>query len=236
MKTPTLLLLALAAALPLANGAQIKLQVGPNSNNGNGGAYTAQILSGSPLTNDQYDSMTKNVGNWDPSFETFCLEKWEYFTPNTVYDFTIDSEAIGFKDGNVVKDKLSLGTTWLYSQYATGKFNSLKVKGKTYATWKDMNKDFQAAVWFLEGDINSLINPFTKLLADTFVGKDVKADATGNAFGVKALNLYTVKSGKTTYAQSQLYYQHVPDTFTTLAVFGAAISGLALFRRKVARG
>jgi hypothetical protein len=233
---PSLARLTIAGLLiaGAASAASIKLHVGANANGGNGGAYTAQILPGSGLTNAPYSNATKNVGNWDPSFETFCLEKWEYFTPGLTYNFTVDAFASGDrnKDGTAEEiDYLSQGTAWLYRNYAIGSYNSLI--GTTYASWKALNKDFQAAVWTLEGDINAT-NYFTNLAKSKFTTlTNAKLDANGYAYGVRALNLYTSdKSGKTIHAQSQLYF--VPDTASTLALVGAALAGLIAFRRRAA--
>ncbi|WP_404421743.1 VPDSG-CTERM sorting domain-containing protein [Nibricoccus sp. IMCC34717] len=245
MNTSTLLSLARFSVAGLllataASAATIKLQVGPNSNGGTGGAYTAQILPGSGLSNALYSNATKNVGNWDPSFETFCLEKGEYFTPNKVYNFTIDTYARAdynhdgdSNDANEI-DPLSQGSAWLYQKYALGQFNSLV--GSTFTNWKALNQAFQATIWCLEGDtVNFSYNHyFSNLVGNKFSNfANAKANATGNAYGVRVLNLWTKDANcKTIQAQSQLYY--VPDTASTLALVGAALAGLVAFRRRTA--
>lgn len=247
MKATAKLLLALALTSS-AFGASLTLDVNSYSNGGNGGSYSATITSG-PATNASYNSLAKLTST---SFETFCLEPTEYFSPGSSFEYTINSYAdAGANEASgrnsTPGDQLSKGTTWLYSQFAQGLLSSA-----TYAsgTRKSNNELLQRAFWYLEDDYTGYAdattaynnNVYLKLIADTFlVGASTTAnlaatltaardDAANGAYGVWALNITT----GTVKNQSQLYYNvtSVPETGATAGMLGLALVTFAALRRR----
>jgi hypothetical protein len=178
-------------------------------------------------------------------FETFCLEYNEHFSPGSSYEYQVSPGAI--KGGNTASDPVSVGTAYLYGLFAQGSLASYNYSSSTSAG------NLQNTIWFLEGERNGLpagpliANPgtFDSLLIAQFgsvaVAQMDSAMSTSyglvNAasFGVAALNL----GGGTKWPnQDQLVYSGgyrlVPDGGTTLMLFGVAVGGLSLLRRKLA--
>jgi hypothetical protein len=246
----------IAALSSSAFADSLKLSVNPYSNPSNsgtrGGAYTATVLSG-PATSSSYN-MNASLGiATATTFQTFCLEPTEFFNAGSTYNYTIAGAAIG--GGNEVSsrnigpgDQLSLGTTWLYSQFAKGVLSA-----STYATAtrQASNLQLQYAFWYLEDDNSSdpgvtpgyssawaalSSNVYLTLVANQFGGgvsglAAAQANAVTGAYGVYALNLTT----GSTQNQSQLYYHQVPEGGATIALLGLALIGMAGFRRRFAK-
>jgi len=249
MKTTTKLLSLLAAAVLASSafGDSLTLSTSSISNGSNGGSYTATILNG-PASNASYSPLAALGAN---SFETFCLEPTEYFTPGGTYNYTINSFADGGANEAASRnigpgDQLSKGTTWLYSQLAQG-----ILTGFNYgAGRKDSNLLLQRAFWYLEDDYSytlaqALANPFIALAAKHVANVAVADSASiglarGNAAngenGVWALNL-TSGTRTITKHQSQLYFEKVsvPEGGLTVVLLGASLLGLAIFRRRTVR-
>src|SRR4029077_5677849 len=77
---------------------------------------------------------------------TFCIEDNEFVYPDTLYNQTINPEAIGGGDGGPHPDPVSQGTGWLYSQFAAG-----TLPGYAYGVGRLASADLlQKAIWFLE--------------------------------------------------------------------------------------
>jgi hypothetical protein len=107
-----------AAALPMLTINRIS-----NYYSGNGGEFN---ITGTPFT-----------GNYDPKaivengFETFCLEKNEYITIGGKYYYTVSDSAIRGGVGGPSPDPISIGTAWLYSQFARGTLQNYKYDDPT---------------------------------------------------------------------------------------------------------
>ncbi len=238
MNSSIKLLLAFGSVAALATSAfgdSLKLSTNTYSNGSNGGAYTASHF-GTSLTTESYSALVATA----TSFETFCLEPTEYFNAGSTYDFTIASFAFGGANEHVSRnigpgDQLSLGTTWLYSQYAQGLLAGFDY---TAAGRKASNLTLQRAFWYLEDDYSygdPLTNTFLSLVSGQFGSvAAAQANAADGAYGVWALNLTSTTGGAVTQHQSQLYYHvtSVSDETATLALFGAAFTGLMLLRRR----
>ena len=192
---------------------------------GSGGEFTAFDYTG--LSNAGYAAAASDIGAYDPSFQTFCIETGE-FTSNPLY-FVIGSAAV--MGGTGSSDPLSQGTAWLYSQFAAG-----SLAGYNYGTSASAGL-LQDAFWMLESE-------FTPNLANIFYSAALlnggAADASAGYLGVYALiNFDTaahrdafVTTGATDGLKQDFLYTTVPDGGTTLMLLGGALMGLGALRRK----
>lgn len=182
------------------------------------GAYSAAALNG--YTGD--------------NFPSFCLELNEGFSPGNNYNVSLSTGAIqgGVSGGN--PDKISLGTAWLYKQFAAGTLATYDyddvVGGQTvYDT--GVNADptlvgrkgaaglLQEAIWYLEGEVSGFTlldgddagtNPFVTLAMNALPATYLN-DANG-AYGVMVMNM-TNTSGR----DRQDFLVVVPEPSTYLA-------------------
>ncbi len=230
----------------LSSGAAQAAMLSLNTNiysNGNGlggGEYTATSLT---LSNSSYSPLTiAGLGG----VETFCLEYGEHFTPGGTYGYTISTFATAGSGGAVNgQDPISNGTSWLYSQFATGTLAGYNYGGDR----KGSNNDLQLAFWFFEDEtqvIGGTYSAYGVGSGNIFINAamahfgsltSAKADSFG-AFGVSVLNL-TSQNG-TVQNQSQLYYSgnqdipSAPDGGTTAAMLGLSLIGLLGLKRRFA--
>jgi hypothetical protein len=196
---------------------------------GQGGEFTLQVSDDLKwiVDNSYVEGLTKNVVGITNSFQTFCLEHSEYIYPNTTFDVAFSDRA---KDGGpgapAGGDPISIGTAWLYSQFAMGTLSGYaynKADGGTSAA------KLQNAIWWLEseGGIGySATNPFMKAVKDTFGESGSKADAAPGAYGVGVLNMYSSEGG---LRQDQLVMVPEPSTLLSL---GFCLVGVALVVKK----
>jgi hypothetical protein len=139
---------ALLAAPAFADTVQVWQQAGYSF--GNGGEFTAKPSgwSWNPLI--YYDDSTSNIGPYDPSFQTFCVETSEFFSPGVVYNVTFGSNAMygGQAPGG---DPISVGTAWLYHE-----FQKQTLDGYDWDTTDGHRSAdagiLQATIWYLEGE------------------------------------------------------------------------------------
>lgn len=134
-------LLALSGA---ASAATIRMDLSTHPANGMRGQYTATVLSG-------FAGMT-DVTGIGSSFDTFCLEKNEYFIPGNNYEATIDIAARngGVSGGVNGADPISPATAYLYTQFRAGNL------GFSSFTNASDSAALQDAFWYLEGEISSV--------------------------------------------------------------------------------
>jgi hypothetical protein len=185
----------------------------------------------------QFTAVTSGLG----TFQTFCIEYNEEYQPGSQYEYYENSGAVAGDGGanttdphtGLSMDNISIGTAWLYSQFRAGTLANYF--SSTVSVQKQNAGDLQVAIWYLEGEINTLT--FNGADGTTFyndavtaaaaLGKNVTDDSDGD-FGVIALNLYsTVKVGDnqpvtingTTYyaSQDQLAIVPVPEVTTIIA-------------------
>jgi hypothetical protein len=104
----------------------------------------------------------------------------------------------------------------------------------------NLNAAVQNMIWYLEGEQQT---GFSQTLLNHIGGTllDNQADYTGNEVKVMNLTKYTGTLGggdgqdsNGGRRQDQLVLWQVPDSGTTLAMFGAALCALAIFRRRLA--
>jgi hypothetical protein len=246
-KLAAILLLAVGLASPAIAG---QVQVGypaiggaAGSNygpyqTGQGGEFTLTPLT-AWINNSAYGLNTKNVGVTG-SFQTFCIEGNEYIYPYpAVYEAGLSTYAIqggqsGQEPPDSGQDPVSVGTRWLYSQFATTRWDSSRGLSYDYGSNRSTSADaLQRAFWWLEGEEGVVYNDSNIYMAAVVArfGSDVNAMASeGEQFGVYALNIWTINGGVRTDAQTQLFY--VPDGGMTLMLLGGALVGLGALRRK----
>ena len=226
-----MLLLVVALAAPATAG-QVTFSASTYAS-GVGGEFTFTVAGGLDISH-YVTGTTSNVSNL-PSFQTFCLEENEYIQQGYTYNFgALSDSAMQGGVGGPSPDPISIGTAWLYSQFATGALAGYAWSG---ADRKTSAGDLQNAIWWLENE-GGAKNSFV-LAAEAALGKDdttVRDDAGTNNFGVSVLNLQNVAGAgcASGYSgpncQSQLVY--VPDGGATLMLLGGALVGLGALRRK----
>lgn len=190
---------------------------------GNGGEFRASgtVISGvNPSLAGYNKSSSDNTAgtvSGNAYFQTFCIETSEYFSPGVTYNVTVSDRAMyGSQPPN--GDPLSIGTAWLYSQFAAG---TLSTYNYTYGAGRVADAgDLQKAIWWLEGESGGVKNSFITL-AEGALGKNdttIKYDANG-AYGVVVLNLWDVNTG----AADQDQLMVVPEPTTVIAALLLAL-------------
>ncbi|MFT3781766.1 MAG: hypothetical protein QM790_07075 [Nibricoccus sp.] len=218
------LIAALAGLFSAAKADTLMLSTNSSYSVGDGGAFVAQVLSGS-ITNSDYSGAAKIGSN---GFLTFCLEDNEVFAPGGYYNYVVNTGAVnGGVSGqtSLNYDGVSNGTAYIYSKFAQGALGG--VAGFTYGTGATGYGYLQNAIWNLEGEI-----PTENALA-AWVKANIpnwNSDSNGSS-GVYALNLTYPNGGR---AQDQLYFK-VPEQGLTIALLGLGLVGLASFRRMMAK-
>lgn len=197
------------------------------------GKTVVDTISGLKL---DYFANAENVGPAG-SFQTFCVEKNENIYPyNDVAQGVLSSSAIsggkglgptgGTKNG-VTYDPLSIGSAWLYKQFALGTLSDYKYDKEHRANSADA---LQTALWWLEGEITT--KPVNNIFVNDVIAKFGSADAAmadnNGTYSVMILHLtYNGQPG-----QDQLV-SYVPDGGTTCVLLGMALTGIGVLRRKI---
>jgi hypothetical protein len=180
----------------------------------------------------EFNVVTTGLG----SFPTFCLETNEHIgqPPSGPYTYTINTGAVAGGLGayaidpntSLPMDNISIGTAWLFSQFAAGTLTLDTGLGSYFDANRLANAgELQTAIWFLEDEAGGQNNGYVAF-AETTLGlteAQVKADS-GGQYGVVALNLFNPDGS---VAQDQLA---VPEP-TTAGCFLLGLGALAGFRR-----
>jgi len=189
--------IALGMISGLANAGTIKLDTTALNGGNGGGAFKATSLTG-------YNGETDGAGQ----FLTFCMEKYETFTPGQNYTTTINDHTIGAV-GNVA---LSAKVAFLYTNYRLGSLagfdNSPSDNGK-----------LQEAIWALQNNMAAPA-PGANEFYDLAIASNWQD--IGN---VRVLNLY---SSDGSMRQDQLTMVPLPPA----AWAGLATMGVAAIARR----
>jgi hypothetical protein len=240
---------------------------------GTGGEFSIEMTSGS-LTNASYfDAGTpgdtnaaadllssKNIGAGNTTnFQTFCLELSENAT--TPSYFVVGNAA--YRGSTSTNDPISVGTAWLYSQFAQGNLTvTTPLAGNYFSTGGPTRpleaRTLQIAIWALEQENLSsaqttdlLTNPYYHAALNNFGNlTNARATATGEQladYGVYVLINFTTAAARDQFKQNPLnydpayrsqdflYYQRVsvPDGSATLMLLGGALAIIGALRRRM---
>jgi len=163
------------------------------------------------------------------SFQTFCVERDEFITPNTTFDVT--SNQVTTFSGI----PLSAGAAYLYQQFATGNlaynYADAPTGARTTVGFADAWM-LQNALWFLMGELSGQENNPYVLQADNALGGIRATFAPDNgAHNVSVLNLWAPNQPHDPQHSYQdvLIYNAVPEPSTAALL---SLAALFTLRRK----
>ena len=171
----------------------------------------AALLSVNP-TLAGYVPATMNLAAGAPYFQTFCVENREYFRPGSTYNVTISDE-VKYEGGQFPNgEPITIGTAWLYSQFAAGTLSGYDYDGSGRSASAG---NLQQAIWYLQGEETSLVNGGADGTAFYNAALSVLGGAINNAaheaYGVVALNLWVPNPDGSNGAAAQDQLMVVPD-------------------------
>lgn len=182
-------------------------------------------------------------------FETFCLSRDTGITIPGDYNATVNANGVYDNGINGAVRTMSLGSAYLYQQFATGVLAGYRygqTGGGTASGRATDAYNLQLAIWTLEGDYSygslaaDLANAFINTAANFFGGGIAGLQAAmlangAGGFGVGALNLRYIAgnpNGVPPNTPAQPLLTLLPDGGTTLMLMGIGFSSLALVSRK----
>lgn len=228
----------IAALAPAVLADTVVLSQGPYSFS-DGGEFTATTTP--TITSlSLYSPYTSTA----TSFQTFCVQDSTDFQPGNTYSYTVSSISLGGPGypggsatvGNPNSYPLSEGTAFLYSEFARGLLPGYDFSNGLGLRQTDAGL-LQAAIWLLQGGQvdgsypnGGVGNPYYDF-ASGVLGGALTANATAATdFGVQIMNLSSIPADPNKNYQNQLIL--VPDSSSTLILLGAALSSLAVYRRR----
>ena len=221
-----------------------------------GGEFTAVVTGGANYVANYNSKATAQVvvgGKTVTGFETFCVEMTATFQPGNSYNTSVGTKIVS---GPTTSSYVSVGTAYLYSQFAQGILKNYNYNQNTSGSGSRAYTadELQDAIWYLQGEIGTSGNSTTSdslytfnASTDIFVemvdsmfgaSKALESDVTyGNTFGVMALNLTSTSGYNTVYDQDQLVYCPVPEPATFAAgamlLLPLGVSAMRALRKKI---
>lgn len=201
---------------------------------GRGGEFTLQAGGGLEYYLKYYSKLTTNQGNTNGTFQSFCIEENEYIYPNTVHSATISNEAMNGGLGGARNaagyDPISIGTAWLYFQFATGSLSGYDYSSSGRGS---SASDLQNTIWWLEGEATDpgSTNIFRNAVLAKYGSKAM--DDNNRTIPVAALNLWADgQAGNLNYVrQDQLVVTATPVPAAAW-LLGSGLLGLVGIRRR----
>lgn len=208
-------------AAPATADMTLRITVGPGS--GPGGEFQVEPLS-------DWDFVPVSLGELTNPFrfETFCLERYEYFQPGQIYHAVLNTGAVcGDGGGSGSFDPLGEQAAYLYSRFVTGRLDGYDY-GPTRASSADALQD---VIWYLEGEIARTWTDADGSLQDKFYQDAMNNAQPGHFYNVRVLNVWEHHVGEeySGLAQDQLVMVPAPGA-AALGVIGLTVVG-ALRRR-----
>ncbi len=184
------LMLTVVSVANAINVGTLKLETVSGVYPGKGGGEFTTIIESGPNYVTNYAAVATHTYNGTKGFETFCVEVGVSFKPNTTLYYNLSDETMPItpKGGGRGED-LSLGTAWLYYEFAKGVLGDFDY---TYGSDREADDNLlQAAIWALEGGQTyagypSVTSPDTYYYLNS-TGKVVKATSSDNIYYAEAL-------------------------------------------------
>jgi hypothetical protein len=165
-----------------------------------------------------------------PYFQTFCVETAEHFYPGSTYNVTISYDVKSNGGQFPGGEPITLGTAWLYSQFAAGILSGYDY---TYGSGRTATAgELQQAIWYLQGETGLVGGADGTAFYDdalSALGGTINNAANG-AYGVVALNLWNPNQDGSNGgpAQDQLMVVPNPDAVVVVPEPSVASFGLLL--------
>lgn len=204
-------------------------------------AASAQVTGGISLKIDfvmdlgdegPFDMTITSGANTGYTFQSFCLEKKEWFSDQAdswVKSVSTSTMADPRSYDGVTSDPLSAETAWLFTQYSNRGLSAYQAGTRNSAN------SLQNAIWFLEDEIteDELGGDAQALLWVANAQKAVGSGAWTGLGNVRVINLFR-DSAYTENSQDQLFMTTAvpePESFALLLA-GLGAVGVAARRRK----
>ncbi|MBA4416722.1 MAG: hypothetical protein C0392_02255 [Syntrophus sp. (in: bacteria)] len=196
---------------------------------GSGGEFTTTPDSGLSYILNTYNANAR-IGN---AFQTFCLETNETASGGGTYGVSLSNASVYGGVGGTVngKDPLSIGTAWLYSQFAKG---ALQDYNYTDLTQRKVSAEaFQNTIWWLEGELTTKPNnTFTSQVTAKFGEANAMKDNNG-AYAVQVANLWEQGHvGEAGYQKQDVLVASPVPIPPSVYLLGAGLLGVVFARKR----
>jgi hypothetical protein len=234
-----IVIVVLMASAQVALAYQLTFNSSQPYQTGYGGEFTVSLSgTGAPIVLPYYGIGTKDQGGTSGTFQTFCLEWNEHISlGGTSYDAVLNSENAAVLGGTAASlDPISVGTAWLYQQFAAGTLTGYKYANPGRSNTQNTADLLQKTIWYLEDETGlgapapapdnifllAAINQFGSLI-------NAKASYTGTGVGV--LNLDA--SGSSIARAQDMLVLTAPVPIPAAAwLLGTGLIGLVGIRRR----